>query len=343
MSVQKAAKTVQELLFIRAPGMKAFDSFRIFVSTIQRGSLTAAARSLGLSTATVSRRINSLEQELGLRLIDRTSRELKLTEAGQLFYARMETMLEDVAQTESLVRNIKQVPEGHLRVHSRTLPGIRLIAPLLRSFSARYPDLTVDLHLSENRVNLIEQNYDVDLQLAPLEDSSYVMRKLAEGERIVVASPYYLSTHRAVEVPEDLEHGHNCLTYRRASEPTSWRYLAGDQEKELAVRGSVHSNNGEVLRLAALSGQGIALLADWAVADDLRAGRLVRLLHDYRLTNTTFDHGVYALFRDSRMQPLKVRVFIDFLAEALSRIETRHERSVDPAGPATLPKQEPTS
>jgi DNA-binding transcriptional LysR family regulator len=309
--------------------MKALDTVRIFVSTVQRGSLTAAARALGLSPATVSRRINSLEQELGMRLIDRNSRELKPTEAGLLFYARMENVLEDVATTENLVRNIKQVPEGRLRVHSRTLLGIRLIAPLLRRFSARYPDLTVDLHLSETPVNLIEQNYDVDLRLGPLEDSSYVVRKLAAGDRIAVASPTYVSTHRPVQVPTDLEKGHNCLTYRRASEPTSWRYMEGDREKVLAVQGSVHSNNGEVLRLAAVSGVGVALLADWAVADDLHAGRLVHLLQGYRLTNTTFDNGVYALFRDSRMQPLKVRVFIDFLAEALSRIETRHERDAD--------------
>lgn len=309
--------------------MKALDTVRIFVSTVQRGSLTAAARAMGLSTATVSRRINALEQEMGIRLIDRNSRELRPTEAGMLFYSRMEAMLEDVAQTEDLVRNIKQVPAGHLRVHSRTLLGVRLIAPLLRSFSARHPEVTVDLHLSETPVNLIELNYDVDLRLAPLDDSSYVMRKLADGERIVVASPHYISTHREVVVPTDLENGHNCLTYRRASEPTSWRYREGDEEKELAVQGSVHSNNGEVLRLAALSGLGVALLADWAVADDLQAGRLVRLLHGYELTNTTFDHGVYALFRDSRMQPLKVRVFVDFLAEALSRIETRHERSAE--------------
>ncbi len=322
--------------------MKAFDTFRIFVLTVQKGSLTAAGRALGLSTATVSRRINALEQELGIRLIDRNSRELKATEAGLLFYSRMESLLDDVAQTESLVRNIKHVPEGHLRVHSRTLLGIRLIAPLLRSFSARYPDMTIDLHLSETPVNLIEQNYDVDLRLAPLGDSSYVARKLAEGERIVVASPHYLSTRQPIKVPEDLERGHNCLTYRLASEPTSWRYRVGNEERELAVRGSVHSNNGEVLRLAAVSGQGIALLADWAVADDLQAGRLVRLLPEYELTNTTFDHGVYALFRDSRMQPLKVRVFIDFLAEALSRIETRHERSTAAANPPNLAEPEQT-
>ena len=301
--------------------MKALDPVRIFVTTLQQGSLSAAARALGLSPATVSRRIAALEEELGVRLLDRNSRQLMATEAGQIYHQRMERILEDVAQTENLVRHIKQAPEGQLRVHSRTLLGIRLIAPLLHRFSASYPDLTVDLHLSEEPVNLIEQNFDVDLRLGPLEDSSYVARKLAIGERIVVASPSYVRSHAPVHVPEDLEKGHNCLTYRKHREPTSWRYLKDEQPCTLAVHGTVYANNGEVLRRAAISGLGIALLADWSVSDDVKAGRLVHLLPGYKLTNTTFDNGVYVLFRDTRMLPLKVRVFIDFLAKAFAELD----------------------
>jgi DNA-binding transcriptional LysR family regulator len=167
----------------------------------------------------------------------------------------------------------------------------------------------------------VEQNYDIDLRIGKLEDSSYVMRKLGAGERILVASPDYLKSHPKVTVPEDLLSGHNCLTYRKAQEPTSWRYLEGDRVRELKVTGTVHSNNGEVLRRAALSGLGLALLADWSVTKDLEAGALVRLLPGYRLTNSTFDNGVYALFRHTRMLPHKVRVFVDFLAEALGELE----------------------
>jgi len=301
--------------------MKALDPVRIFVTTLQLGSLSAAARALGLSPATVSRRIAALEEELGVRLLDRNSRQLMPTEAGQIYHQRMERILEDVAQTENLARHIKKAPEGQLRVHSRTLLGIRLIAPLLHRFSARYPDLTIDLHLSEEPVNLIEQNFDVDLRLGPLDDSSYVARKLAVGERIVVASPSYVRSHAPVRVPEDLEKGHNCLTYRKHREPTSWRYLKDGQPSTLAVQGTVYANNGEVLRRAAISGLGIALLADWSVSDDVQAGRLVHLLPGYKLTNTTFDNGVYVLFRDTRMLPQKVRVFIDFLAEAFGEVE----------------------
>lgn len=301
--------------------MKALDTVRIFVITLQTGSLSAAARSLGLSPATISRRITSLEEELGVQLLDRTSRSLTATEAGQIFLRRAEAILEDMAQAENAVRHARQAPEGRLRVHSRTLVGIQLIAPLLREFSRLYPDLTVDLHLSEGTVNLVEQNYDVDIRIGKLEDSSYVMRKLAAGERVLVGTPDYVASHPPVRVPEDLLEGHNCLTYRKAQEPTAWRYLQGDQVHELKINGTLHSNNGEVLRRAALSGLGLALLADWSVREDLKAGRLERLLPQYRLTNSTFDNGVYALFRHTHMLPQRVRVFVDFLAETLAALE----------------------
>ncbi len=316
--------------------MKALDTVRIFVITLQTGSLSAAARSLGLSPATISRRISALEEELGVQLLDRTSRRLTATESGIIFQQRAEGILEDMAQAEAAARHLKQAPEGRLRVHSRSLVGIQLIAPLLNRFSALYPDLTIDLHLSEEPVNLVEQNYDVDLRIGKLEDSSYVMRKLGSGERILVASPSYIESHAAITRPEDLETGHNCLTYRKAQEPTFWRYLQGDRALDLKVSGTVHANNGEVLRRAALSGLGLALLANWSVTEDIRAGRLVRLLPGYRLTNSTFDNGVYALFRHTRMLPQKVRVFVDFLAEALSEVETESRLEAGPDEPGAV-------
>lgn len=315
--------------FFAISEMKALDTIRIFVITLQTGSLSAAGRSLGLSPATISRRISALEEELGVQLLDRTSRKLTATDSGVIFQQRAEAILEDMAQAENAARHAKAAPEGRLRVHSRTLVGIQLIAPLLHRFSARYPELTIDLHLSEEPVNLVEQNYDVDLRIGKLEDSSYVMRKLGTGERVLVASPAYVEAHPPVKVPEDLESGHNCLTYRKAQEPTFWRYLHGDRVRELKISGTVHANNGEVLRRAALSGLGLALLADWSVNEDIRAGRLVRLLPGYRLTNSTFDNGVYALFRHTRMLPQKVRVFVDFLADALGEVEA----ATDPGRP----------
>jgi len=315
--------------FFAESEMKALDTVRIFVITLQTRSLSAAGRSLGLSPATISRRISALEEELGVQLLDRTSRRLTATEAGLIFHQRAEVILEDMAQAENAARHLKQVPEGRLRVHSRTLVGIQLIAPLLRKFTDLYPDLTVDLHLSEEPVNLVEQNYDVDLRLGKQEDSSYVIRKLGEGERILVGSPEYIKTHARVRVPEDLLSGHNCLTYRKELEPTSWRYLEGDKVRELRVTGTLQTNNGEVLRRAALSGLGLALLADWSVTKDVEAGHLVRLLPGYRMTSITFDNGVYALFRHTKMLPKKVRVFIDFLAEAIGELEAASRRDHD--------------
>ena len=297
--------------------MKALDSLRIFVATQRKGSLSAAARSLSLSPATISRRISALEEELGVQLVDRTSRNLKMTEAGQAFLERAEVVLEAMAEAEQAARNSRQRPEGRLRVHSRTHVALRVLAPLLPRFAQRYPDIRVELELSEHPVNLVEHDFDVDIRTGESNDSGFVIKRLLSSDEVLVASPAFLKVYSRIRHPTDLPQV-RCLTYRREREAISWKYIdeQGEQQ-ELPIQGVLTANNGEMLRLAAIGGMGIALLSEPTVRSDLQDGTLVRLLPDYRFAVRGFSNGIFAVFRQSSALPLKVRAFVDFMTEAL--------------------------
>ena len=297
--------------------MKALDTLRIFVITLQKGSLSAAGRSLSLSPATISRRISALEEELGVQLVDRNSRNLKVTETGKTFAAHAELVLEAMAEAEEAARDSRLLPEGRLRIHSRMQIGLRVIAPLLPKFAQRYPDIHVEIGLSEHPVNLVEQGFDIDIRTGESEDSSFVIKRLLSSDEILVASPSFAKSHPRIKLPSDLMQV-RCLTYRRDSESTNWKYIDdGGQTQELRIKGVLSSNNGELLRLAAISGMGIALLSEAAVQSCLQDGTLVRMLPAYRFAVRAFSNGIYAVFRQSRTLPLKVRAFVDFVTEEL--------------------------
>lgn len=297
--------------------MKALDSLRIFVATQRKGSLSAAARSLSLSPATISRRISALEEELGVQLVDRTSRNLKVTEAGQAFLEKAEAVLEAMADAEQAARSSRQRPEGRLRVHSRTHLGLRVLAPLLPKFQQKYPDIQVEIELSEHPVNLVEHDFDVDIRTGESTDSGFVIKRLLSSDEVLVASPAFMKAHPRIKHPSDLPQV-RCLTYRREQETTSWKYVDEQGERqELAIQGVLSANNGELLRLAAIGGMGIALLSEATVRSDIRDGTLVRLLPQYRFAVRQFSNGIFAVFRQNRQLPLKVRAFVDFVAEAL--------------------------
>jgi DNA-binding transcriptional LysR family regulator len=297
--------------------MKALDSLRIFVITQRKGSLSAAGRSLSLSPATISRRISALEAELGVQLVDRTSRNLKVTEAGQAFLEHAEMVLEAMARAEEAARNSKLLPEGRLRIHSRTQIGLRVIAPLLSGFAQRHPDIQLELELSEHPVNLVEQDFDIDIRTGESNDSSFVIKRLLSSDEVLVASPSFMKVHKRIRHPRDLMEV-RCLTYRREQEATTWKYIDEQgQQQVLAIQGVLSSNNGELLRLAAIDGMGIALLSEPTVRSCIQDGTLLRLLPEYRFAVRAFSNGIYAVFRQSRTLPLKVRAFVDFIAEAL--------------------------
>ena len=292
---------------------------RIFVSVVQNGSLSSAGRQLGLSPASVSRHIGALEESLGCRLVNRTSRKLTLTEAGEVYYAKVGEILQQIAEANDSVAELTSKPRGTLRVHSRVLVGHLHVVPVLPEFLARYPEVSVDLLMSNRVIDVVEQNIDVDIRIGKLVDSSLVARKLSSSERVVCAAPGYLDARPAVATPSDLA-AHNCLTYRINVGRTVWRFLdGGGVLQEIPVAGNLTTDNGYALLSATLAGIGIALMPDWSVRDHLAAGRLRRVLPEYRVSHIEFDNGIYAVFQKSRYMSAKVRAFIDYLATAFEQ------------------------
>lgn len=298
--------------------MRRLQSMELFASAVREGSFSAAGRRAGLSPASVSRHVAALEASLNVQLLNRTSRTLSPTEAGREYLARLEPILQDIADAEAAAAALQATPRGTLRVHSRLMFGMRVVAPLIPTFQARYPDLRVELRLTEHAARLPEDEVDIDLRLSPSSDASLMQRRLLRCERLLVASPGYLAGMPAVVVPRDL-HAQRCLTYWQGPDDAVWRFLDQGTPEDLTIVAHFTTNNGEVLRNMALAGHGITLLDDYTVRDDIAAGRLMRLLPGFRVTNTGFDLGIYAVFRQAALMPAKTRVFLDFLAEAVRR------------------------
>lgn len=296
--------------------MRRLQAMELFVSAVREGSFSAAGRRAGLSPASVSRQMAALEASLGVQLLNRTSRTLTLTEAGREYLARLEPILQDIADAEAAAAALQATPRGTLRVHSRLMFGMRVVAPLMPAFQARYPELRVELRLTEFSVRMAEEEVDVELRLSPPGDAALMQRRLLRCERMLVASPAYLARMPRVAVPRDLL-AQQCITYWQGPEDVVWRFLDQGVLEELTIPARFTTNNGEVLREMALAGHGIALLDDYTVRDELASGRLRRLLPRLRVTNTGFDLGIYAVFRQSGLVPAKTRAFLDFLAEAV--------------------------
>ncbi len=231
---------------------------------------------------------------------------------------RLEPILQDIAAAEAAAAALQATPRGTLRLHSRTMFGMRVVAPLIPAFQDRYPELRVELRLAERPARLAEDDVDIDLRIGAPPDGQLMQRLLLRSERMLVASPDYLARQPPVCAPRDLL-VQDCLTYWAGPEDVTWRFLAEGELLELPIATRFTSNNGEVLRQLALAGHGIALLDDYTVRDELAAGRLVRLLPGWQVTNSSFEAGIYAIFRQSGLLPAKTRAFLDFLVEFLPR------------------------
>lgn len=296
--------------------MSRLQAMELFVSAVREGSFSAAGRRAGLSPASVSRQVAALEAALNIQLLNRTSRTLVLTEAGREYLARLEPILQNIAEAEAAASALQTTPRGTLRVHSRLMFGMRVVAPLIPAFQDRYPELRVELRLAEHPARLAEEEIDIDLRIGAPPDAQLMQRRLLRSERVLVASPAYLARMPPVTAPRDLL-AQRCLAYWLGPEDVVWRFLVGGGMEELRIAAHFASNNGEVLRQMAIAGHGIALLDDYTVREELESGRLERLLPSLRVTNTGFDLGIYAVFRQTSLLPAKTRVFLDFLVEAL--------------------------
>ena len=282
----------------------------VFSKVLEEGSFSGAARKLGRSKSSVSREVSALEQRLGAQLLRRTTRRMSLTEIGKVFLEGCKRVVEEAELTERSVGRLQHDPRGEIRIAAPMSFGHLQLAPRLGRFLTRYPDVHVDIDLTDRRVDLVHEKFDLSVRISQPRQQSYVIRRLANIHGLVCASPGYLAAHDQPERPSDLQ-SHNCLGY--TSSPEIWPFAGG---VKVRARGTLNADNGDALRQAALADVGIVYLPTFLVGDDLRAGRLVPLL----VRHMDFEHsttGLYAVYPASRHPSPKVRAMIDWLVEEL--------------------------
>jgi DNA-binding transcriptional LysR family regulator len=291
--------------------MDRLGSMSLFLRVLERGSLSAAGRDLALSPAAVSNHIRALEDWLGVRLLNRTTRQLSLTEAGETFRARCETILAKVAEAEATVASLQAVPRGILRVNAPIAFGVRHLGPVVAAYLDRYADMKLDLVLNDRLVDIVEEGFDVAVRVGDLADSQLVARRLAPCRFVVCAAPRYLELRGEPLRPADLQ-DHHCLEYSLRAPPGRWAFTAADgKDISIAIAGRLRATNGDLLRSAAKAGLGVILAPTFIVCDDLKDGALRELLTDYTVKPT----GIFAVYPTGRYPSPKLRSFIDFLAE----------------------------
>ena len=283
----------------------------VLARTVASGSLSAAARELGISTAAVSRKLSALEARLGVRLLNRTTRRIGLTDEGARYHEACVRILGEIEEAEGAAAERRVDPQGVLRIALPASFGHKHITPLIPEFAERYPKIRLALSLSDRKVNLIEEGYDVAVRIAELEDSSLAARKLAPNRRVVCASPDYLRRHGVPRTPQDLV-THNCLTTTEFDMVWDYQDPQG-RPGSVRISGRYACDNWEVLRDWAVAGLGVALKSTWDVYRDIADGSLQLLLPRYTFGS---DVGIYAVYPHRRYLPAKTRVFIDFLADS---------------------------
>ncbi len=308
--------------------MDEFARIQTFIKVVEAGSFSAAARD-GSSISSVARQIKSLEEDLEVRLLNRTTRSLSLTEPGRLFYERACAFAKDFNNAKLEVRSFHESVKGVLRVALRPSTASTVIVPALPALLEKYPDLSIDITLRDDRCDLVANKIDVAIWLGDLPDSDVVARRLMPSQRIVCASPGYLEKHGVPQFPSDLRE-HECIVFAIPTHGSGWTFSRDGQEERIDVRGAVRSDNGVVLLAAAQAGLGLIVVHEWMVRRLIAQGSLVRVLADYKVNPTAGEGALHAVYPSSRGLSLNVRVFVDFLVELFHDPEA-------PAVPGAVP------
>jgi DNA-binding transcriptional LysR family regulator len=304
--------------------MDRFEAMAVFVEVAEAGSLSAAARGLGLSLTSVSRQLAALEERLGTRLVIRTTRRLALTEAGRLYHDQARRILGEVEEAEQALTAHQSEPAGRLHVAAPTLIGRLKLAPLLPEFLAGHRGLAIDLTLTDRPVDLVEDGIDLAIRIGRQPDSSLILRRLGGIRMRVCAAPDYLARRGEPAVPEDLA-GHDCLVFAASPGPVSWPFQTASGRMTVPVTARIRANDLDATVAAALAGAGLIRAPSWQVADLVAAGRLTPVLTGYERPSAP----VQALFLPSRLLSPKIRLFADFLAERWAGREFGHEGMED--------------
>ena len=293
--------------------MDKFESMRAFVQVVEAGGFAAAAREMGLSRSAVNKLVMNLEAALQVQLLQRTTRKVTPTATGWAFYERCGAILADVAEAELAVSNLQTQPQGQLRINAPMTFGIRYLSPLIAQFVQQYPDLHVELSLSDRFIDPIDEGFDVTVRVArPPQLANLIVQELTPAPVILCAAPSYLAAHSLPQVPADLVH-HACLPYGHLATDNQWTLVGPDGEHTVSIQGPICANNGEVLQAAATHGLGITLLPRFIVQDDLDAGRLQQIMPTYQAPAIS----VCVLYPVNRHLSTKVQLLVAFLAEQL--------------------------
>lgn len=293
--------------------MDRFQEMRVFATVVDGGSFVAAADTLEMSKAAVSRHVAELESRLNVRLLHRTTRRLSLTKEGEVFFARCKDLLAGVEEAEAELREHSGQVVGVLKVTAPVSFGVLRLAPLWGGFLAAHPQLELAITLSDRLVDLVEEGLDMAVRIGRLSSSSLVSRRLASTQLVLCASPTYLKKHGKPLEPADLA-SHSVLAYSLLAMGDTWQFEGPDGRVPVKVHPRMHTNNGDTCRAAALDHQGIILQPTFLVGDDLRTGRLVEVMPEYR----SVELGIYAMYASRKHVPLKVRLLIEYLALALA-------------------------
>lgn len=295
--------------------MNQVSELAFFIQLIRSGSLAATARELNLTPPAVSKRLAHLEQRLGVRLLNRTTRSISLTSEGELYLLNAQRILGEIEEMERQVSSSRAAPKGLLRVNAPLGFGRAYVGPAVSSFVKRYPDVEVQLQLTDRPINLPNDAIDVAIRFGELPDSRLIARRIAANRRLLCASPTYLQAFGRPETPKDLMR-HNCIVLRQNDAAFGvWRLSRGKQSESIKVRGSLSTNEGEVALNWALEGHGILMRAEWDLAKYLRSGRLEEVLAEYE----TPPADIYAVYLERLNLSAKVSFFVDHLREVFQR------------------------
>jgi len=282
-----------------------------FVLLAKLGSMTATARELGVTPPAITKRLSLMEQKLGVRLVNRTTRRLSLTNEGEAYLAQSTRILHQIREMEESISSGRAAPKGLLRVNATPGFGRTHIAPVVSRFAHAYPEVEVELHLTDRPISLVEEAYDLAIRFGELPDTRLTARKLMSNKRFLCASPAYLKKAGEPQTPAEL-HQHRCILHRQNDDVYgTWRLRKGKTVELVKVRGAVSSNDGDIVLNWALDGHGIVQRSEWDVAKYLESGRLKEIMKDYRLP----DADLYLYYLSRSNLPARLRAFIDFMAE----------------------------
>lgn len=294
--------------------MNNFPDIAFFIELVKHGSLSGLARTWGVTPPAISMRLNQLEKELGVRLLNRSTRQLSLTYEGELYYSRGTTLLADLAELNRDVSGGRDTPKGTLRVNAPLALGRKKIAPIMFDFMSQHPEIQIQLDLTGTPVNQIEQGYDVIIRVGIPPDSRLIARKLVSTRCFLCASPLYLDTAGTPVHPKELLN-HQCLILRGPENSHIWRLSKEDLTESIKVHGDFSCADGEVLMGWGLQGRGIIIASDWYIQGYLKSGRMRLILEDWALPN----RDIYAVYPERMHLSAKVTAFISFLSAGLNK------------------------